>query len=551
MRYFIFTFFVLISTVSIVQAQPFTHQDTLRGSITPERAWWDLTFYKLNVSVNPVDSTISGSNEIHFTALEKGKKLQIELQEPLSISKIEYKGKSIKWKKDGYSYFVDLKKELKKGDSGFITVFYSGKPVVSLRPPWSGGFTWRKDANGKPFIATSVQGEGASMFWPNKDHMYDEADSMTTIIHAPKGLTAVSNGRLRSKTMLQDSSAVFEWHVSNPINNYGVNINIGDYVHFGEVYQGEKGALDCDYWVLSYNLEKARVQFKDARRTMQALEYWFGPYPFYEDSYKLVQVPYLGMEHQSSVTYGNGFQNGYRGMDLSDTGWGLTFDFIIVHESGHEWFANNITYKDMADMWIHESFTNYSESLFLEYHNGKNAGFEYVRGLRSRINNDIPVIAPYNVNASGSGDMYYKGANMLHTIRQLAPSDSVWRAMLRGLNQEFYHQTVTTNQIETFISEFLNMPLQTVFDQYLRDVRIPVLQYRLLGNTLRYRWNQTVPDFELPVQVSVNDSTLWLKPNDSWQPLPFSVDSLRSFKINPNFYVIGQDLTVHSSFGKE
>ncbi len=527
-----------------VYAQPFTRQDTLRGTITPERAWWDLTYYKLDVRVNPSDSTIKGSNQIHFLALEHGKRLQIDLQEPLRISKIEYKGKTLRWKRDGYAYFIEFKKPIKKGERGFITVFYDGKPVVSKRPPWTGGFTWRYDEQGKPFVATSVQGEGASLFWPNKDHMYDEPDSMTIIVEAPKGLTAICNGRLRSRTDLADQFSRFEWHVQNPINSYGVNINIGDYVHFGEVYKGEKGALDCDYWVLSYNLEKAKSQFKDVKRTLEAFEYWFGPYPFYEDSYKLVEVPYLGMEHQSSVTYGNGYQNGYRGTDLSETGWGLSFDFIIVHETGHEWFANNITYKDMADMWIHESFTNYSESLFLEYHENKKAGFEYVRGLRSRISNDEPIIAPYNVNASGSGDMYYKGANMLHTIRQLVPSDSVWRALLRGLNSEFYHQTVTTEQVETYMANFLDLPLDFVFDQYLRDVRIPVLQYHWNEKTLRYRWNQTVSDFAMPVKVTVYDSTLWITPNTGWKPLPFAVDTLKTFQIDPNFYVIGQDLTV-------
>ncbi|NCP83940.1 MAG: M1 family metallopeptidase [Bacteroidetes bacterium] len=534
-----------------IEAQVFTRQDSLRGSITPEREWWDLNYYRLSISVHPEDSTISGTNEIYFSALKNGKILQIELQEPLRIESIKQAGKTLQWKKDGYTYFVNLKKEVKLGTKSSIIITYTGKPVISKMPPWDGGFTWKYDTNGKPFIATSVQGEGASLWWPNKDHMYDEVDSMSISLTVPKGLIGVSNGRLRSKTVLVDSSVTFLWHVSNPINNYGVNVNIGDYVHFGEKYTGEKGELDCDYWVLSSDLEKAKIQFKDAKRTLEALEHWFGPYPFYEDSYKLVQVPYLGMEHQSSVTYGNGFKNGYRGTDLSKTGWGLEFDFIIVHESGHEWFANNITYKDMADMWIHESFTNYSESLFLEYFYGKNAGYEYVRGLRKRISNDKTIIAPYNVNTSGSGDMYYKGANMLHTIRQLVPSDSIWRAMLRGLNKEFYHKTVQTEEIESYISKTLNLKLDKIFDQYLRDIRIPVLQYYFQDKTVFYRWNQTVKGFELPIQTTINDSTFLIKPTAAWNFVQTEYEKKPIISFDPNFYITPMDLSVESSFKKK
>lgn len=543
--------FAFVFSFSSSFAQIFTHQDTLRGSITPERVWWNLTYYNLDVSANPADSSLKGTNEIYFTALSDGKLLQVDLQDPMKIESISHDGKNLKFKKDGNAYFVEFKKTIKKSTSTFIKVIYSGKPTVSTNPPWIGGITWEYDTNNKPFIATSVQGEGASMWWPCKDHMYDEPDSMSISITAPKGLTAVSNGRLRSTRLNNDSTKTFYWHVSNPINNYGVNLNIGDYVHFSVPYQGEKGNLDCDYWVLSYNLEKAKIQFNDGKRTLQALEYWYGPYPFYEDSYKLVEVPYLGMEHQSSVTYGNGFKNGYRGRDLSSTGWGMTFDFIIVHESGHEWFANNITYKDMADMWIHESFTNYSESLFLEFFEGKNAGSEYIRGLRSSINNDKPIIAPYNVNASGSGDMYYKGANMLNTIRQLAPSDSAWRMLLRGLNKDFYHQTVTTAQIEEYMSSKIGRDLSTVFNQYLRDTRIPVLQYRYNYGRLTYRWNQTVSGFEMPIRVEINDSVRTIQPKNQWQILPDIFIAEPSFVIDSDFFVIGQNLTVKSSYKKE
>ncbi|EMR03170.1 Aminopeptidase N [Cesiribacter andamanensis AMV16] len=328
-----------------------------------------------------------------------------------------------------------------------------------------------------------------------------------------------------------------------------MNINIGDYVHFGEKYQGEKGVLDLDYWVLRDNLGKAKEQFKQVKPMLQAFEHWFGPYPFYEDSYKLVEAPYLGMEHQSSVTYGNGYQNGYRGRDLSMTGWGLKFDFIIIHESGHEWFANNITYKDVADMWIHESFTAYSENLFLDYHHGKEASSAYVRGTRSGIRNDKPIIGPYGVNQSGSGDMYYKGANMLHTLRQLVQDDEKWRSILRGLNREFYHQTVTTEQIEGYLSKHMGRDLTPIFNQYLRSVQIPTLEYRLLDGGMAYRWGNAVAGFDMPVKVRIGDTEHWLEPTTSWKPLQ-GVPAGTEIRVDPDFYVGSFNQTVETSLSK-
>ena len=294
--------------------------------------------------------------------------------------------------------------------------------------------------------------------------------------------------------------------------------------------------MDLDYYVLKNNLDKARDQFKDVKRTMEAFEHWFGPYPFYEDGYKLVEVPYLGMEHQSSVTYGNGYQNGYNGTDLSDTGWGMKFDFIIVHESGHEWFANNITHIDAADMWIHEGFTNYSENLFVEYFYGKQAGHEYVRGTRKRIVNDIPVIGVYGVNQPGSKDMYYKGGNMLHTLRQINNNDDNWLNMLRGLNKEFYHQTVSTDQVEDYISKTLNLELKPFFDQYLRTVRVPTFEYEVKSGKFSYRWNNCVDGFDMPLRVYLNGREEWLKPTTEWTETEIEGSEL-ALRIDPNFYV--------------
>jgi len=498
----------------------FTRQDTLRGSITPERAWWDLNYYHLDIAVNPKTRFIKGKNTIHYTILTSYQTLQIDLQSPMKLTKAIQDGEELDVLLEGNAHFIKLKKAQNRiGSIEVIEIFYEGQPREAINAPWDGGISWKKDSNGIDFIASSCQGLGASVWWPNKDHMYDEVDSMRISVNVPKHLMNISNGRLQSIEEKGDETNTFNWVVTNPINNYGVNINIGDYVHFSEVYQGEKGPLDMDYYVLRDHLGKAIVHFTDAPKMMEAFEHWFGPYPFYEDSFKLVEVPYLGMEHQSSVTYGNQFKKGYLGRDLSGTGWGLKFDFIIIHESGHEWFANNITYKDAADMWIHEGFTAYSENLFLDYYYGTKAASEYVIGTRSSIRNDKPIIGVYNVNSEGSSDMYYKGANMLHTLRQLINDDDKWRQILRGLNTEFHHQTVTTKQIETYISDESGLNLAAFFDQYLRDTRIPTLEYRLRDTHISYRWTQVVNGFEMPIEIEVSKEKKWLYPTKEWQEI--------------------------------
>ena len=516
-------------------SESFTRQDTLRGSITPERVWWDLKYYHLDIAVNPKTKSIKGKNTIRYTILEPYQTLQIDLQEPMKITKAIQDGEELMVLKEGNAHFISLKKpQIKINAQEEIEIYYEGKPREAVRAPWDGGISWKKDANGNDFIASSCQGLGASVWWPNKDHMYDEVDSMKISVNVPKHLMNVSNGRLQSVEKQDNETTTYNWVVTNPINNYGVNINIGDYVHFSEVYQGEKGPLDMDYYVLRDHLEKAKKQFKDAPKMMKAFEHWFGPYPFYKDSFKLVEVPYLGMEHQSSVTYGNQYKQGYLGRDLSGTGWGLKFDFIIIHESGHEWFANNITYKDAADMWIHEGFTAYSENLFLDYYYGSVASADYVIGTRANIQNDKPIIGTYNVNSEGSSDMYYKGSNMLHTLRQLVNNDEKWRQMLRGLNKTFYHQTVTTQEIENYISEFLGLNLTAYFNQYLRDVRIPNFEYSIVNNELRYRWNNVVENFEMPIEIEINEKSYWIYPNTDWKKMKIDTSEIR---IDRDYYI--------------
>jgi aminopeptidase N len=518
----------------------FSRQDTLRGSITPERIWWDLTYYHLKVQVDPEKRYISGENTIKYTVLSANQTMQIDLQAPLKMTKVTQDGKELAVLHDGNAHFVTLTKQQVIGNTESIIVQYEGNPKEAIRAPWDGGFSWKKDANGKHFIATSCQGLGASVWWPCKDHMYDEVESMRISVTVPSHLMDVSNGRLESVEN-HGETTTYNWFVNNPINNYGVNVNIGDYTHFSEVFDGEKGPLSMDYYVLKDHLQKAKKQFTDAPKMMKAFEHWFGAYPFYEDGFKLVEVPYLGMEHQSSVTYGNEFKQGYLGRDLSGTGWGLKFDFIIIHESGHEWFANNITDIDAADMWIHESFTNYSESLFLDYYYGKKAASEYVIGLRKTIANTSPIIGKYNVNKSGSSDMYNKGGNMLHTLRQLIDNDEKWRLILRKMNADFYHQTVTTKQIEDFLSKETGFELNPFFNQYLRTIKIPTLEHTVENNTLKYRWTNTVANFEMPLKTTINGEEKWIYPTSTWKNLALT-SAGTSFLIDENFYVFTKNV---------
>jgi aminopeptidase N len=518
----------------------FSRQDTLRGSITPERIWWDLTYYHLKVKVTPNKKYISGQNTIKYTVLSEYQTMQIDLQAPLKMTKVTQDGKELAVLHDGNAHFITLTKKQVIGNVESIIVHYEGNPKEAIRAPWDGGFSWKKDTNGNDFVATSCQGLGASVWWPCKDHMYDEVESMRISVTVPSHLMDVSNGRLES-VKNHGETTTYNWFVDNPINNYGVNVNIGDYAHFSEVYDGEKGALDMDYYVLKDHLEKAKKHFTDAPKMMKAFEHWFGPYPFYEDGFKLVEVPYLGMEHQSSVTYGNEFKQGYLGRDLSGTGWGLKFDFIIIHESGHEWFANNITDIDAADMWIHESFTNYSESLFLDYYYGKKAASEYVIGLRKSIANKTPIIGKYHVNKSGSSDMYNKGGNMLHTLRQLIDNDEKWRLILRKMNAHFYHQTVRTKQIEDFLSIETGFDLNPFFNQYLRTIKIPTLEHTIENKTIKYRWTNTVANFKMPLKISIDGEEKWIYPTSNWKNLALK-SAITSFLIDENFYIFGTEI---------
>src|ERR1035437_1061924 len=403
------------------QDKPVTRQEMLRGTITPEREWWDVMHYDLSVQFLPDTRSIKGSNVITFKTLRPGNRMQIDLQTPLEITKVMHGTAQLKYEREGNVYWFTFDREVAAGVEDKVEIFYEGRPKEARNPPWDGGVTWGRDDLGDPFINTTCEGIGASVWWPNKDIGYDEPDrGMRINITVPEDLVDVSNGRLAGVDHdLKAKTRTYHWVVKNPINNYGVNANIGKYVGLAQKYRGAGGILDITYWVLPHQRAAALRQFREVPRMLKAFEYWFGKYPFYEDGYKLVTVLYPGMEHQSSVTYGNWFRNGYRGRDVSFTGIGYKFDFIIVHESAHEWWGNNISMRDAADMWIHEGFANYAENLFVEYYFGKKAGEDYVIGSRRNARNDSTIIGTYGANREGSGDMYYKGGNMLHTLRQV------------------------------------------------------------------------------------------------------------------------------------
>ena len=545
------TLILLLSALSFLATTPgnaqtrqtYTRADSLRGSMdAPARTWWDVTFYDLRVRINPADSTIRGHNTIAYRVLAPSREMQIDLQEPLRVDSIVQEGNSLPIRKDGNAYFLTPASGQPVGSVQGLTVFYGGHPRVAPRPPWDGGFTWASDSLGRPWVITTDEGVGPSIWWPLKDGWDDEADSVNVALTLPDPMIHVGNGRLRSVIPNGDGTTTWEWFAASPINAYAINVNAGSYVHYSEFFQGERGMLTLDFWPLDYNLEKAREHFPQALTMLSCFEHWFGPYPWYEDGYKLIDVPYPGMEHQSAVTYGNGYANGYGGRDGSRTGLGMEWDFIIIHESAHEWFANNVTAKDRADGWVHEAFANYAEGLYTECLFGKEDGARYTVGTRRGIRNDRPIIPDYGVAAWGSGDMYPKGGNMLHTIRQIVGDDEKWRGILRGLNETFRRETVMGTQVEDYMSREAGVDLGKVFDQYLRTTMVPTLEYGIEGSTLSYRWTDVVPGFDMQVGVTLTDGVhTVIHPSEEWQTAALGLSDPSAFAVDPNYYAQTRD----------
>ncbi|HYG39869.1 MAG TPA: M1 family metallopeptidase [Cytophagales bacterium] len=536
------SFFFLIYLQAYTQVnntKTFTRADSLRGMLTPLRTCFDVKFYHLDIKVDPATKYIEGSNKVVFQVLEPSDKIQLDLFENLAISKIIYKGEELRFTREFNAVFIDFPEKLEQGAIGEITVFYQGNPIVAEKPPWDGGFVWSKDKDGNPWVGVACEGIGASIWWPNKDHLSDEPDSMLISTTVPKGLINVSNGRLRKRVEVDDQWTRFDWFVSYPINNYNVTINIANYAHWRD-YHINGDTLTLDYYVLPANIEKARKQFEQVKPMMQCYEEALGKYPFYRDGFKLIETSYLGMEHQSAIAYGNRYLTGYLGTDRS--GLGLDFDFIIIHETGHEWWGNNVSCADIADMWIHESFCTYSESLYVSCIYGEDMARKYVLAQRSGIRNISPMMGIYGVNNEGDGDMYLKGSVVLNTLRNVINNDPLWFDILKGIQKEFALQTVYKKDIVNYINRRTGKDFYYFFDQYFGYAKIPVLEYKFEKKGrkawLKYRWKTDEEDFRMPAKVTLSSARQmeFIYPTTDWQKIKLGVAE-KDFKINnEDFY---------------
>ena len=529
--------YILLSLQCMLYAQEsYTRKDSLQGGLRPERTCFDVVHYNLDLKINIEDKFISGYNEIAFKVIENTKKIQLDLFDNMKIDSIVFDAKKLDYKREFNAVFIDFPTELHTNSEETLRFYYSGKPIIAKRAPWDGGFVFTKDQQGKPWIGVACQGTGASLWYPCKDSQSDEPDNGATMkITIPNGLTAVSNGRLKGIEDLKNGCTSWEWEVKSPINSYDINITIADFVHVHDNYKG----LDLDYYVLRDNEAKARVQFEEVKPMMDCYQAKFGTYPFAEDGFKLVETPYLGMEHQSAVAYGNHYRKGYLGNDLSGTGIGMLFDYIIIHESGHEWFGNSITSKDIADMWIHEAFTMYCEAVYVECQYGYEKAQMYINGMKNNVANDKPIIGPYGVNKEGSGDMYYKGALLLNTIRHIINNDEKWWALLLQYSQTYRHQIIDTATVIKFFNTETGMDLTCVFNQYLNYAQLPRLEYRITQNQLEYRWIASAENFNMPIDIHIKEKGLRIVPTSHWQTLKVKVTNLQEVRVpTDDFFIL-------------
>lgn len=531
---------ILIAANFALQAQQFDKGDSLRGMLTPLRTCYDITYYHLDIKIDPNDSTIGGSNLFKFKVAEDFDKLQFDLFENLNVTAVVYHGDSLTFTRAYDAVFVTFREKLKKGTVDSFTVYYNGTPTIAKNAPWDGGFTWTKDKKGRHWVGVSCEGIGASLWWPNKDHLSDEPDSMLISVTVPERLFNVSNGRLRSEK-IENGWATTNWFVASPINNYNVTVNIAHYEHINDSYYGKLGSLDLDYYVLDYNVGKAKEHFKQVQPMMKCFEQYMGPYPYYEDGYKLIETPYLGMEHQSAIAYGNMYKTGYAGMDYSMIG--LDFDYIIIHETGHEWWGNHVSMQDIADMWIHEGFCTYSEAIYVECMHGYDVAMDYVNAKKPMIGNSSPIIGIYDVNHEGDGDMYNKGMLMLNTLRHVIDNDELWWSIITGIQKEYGGQTVTTEDIVYYINKRTDTDYNYFFDQYLRYSDIPVLEYQWLKHgrksTLRFRWLTDVKGFHMPVKISFGkDDMRFVYPTTEWTEETLNLKKGKDFVVDTEHFYI-------------
>jgi len=496
-----------------------TRADILRGAYGPYRANNDLLSYHLDIRVDPAKKFISGKNIIRFKMLEDGNRIQLDLHPALNIDKIlldsgAHASDELKYEREAGAVFVDFPETLRAGSIYTIDFYYSGNPVTTGR---FGGITFSKDPSGYPWINTSCEDVGASVWWPNKDQWRDEVENMEISVAVPNDLVDVSNGKFVAKTDLGDGYTRWDWLVHYPINNYDVSLNIGNYRHFSD----HLGDLPLDFYALPEDLDKAKKQFSQAKGMLQAYQHYFGEYPFKKDGYKLIEVPYSGMEHQSAVTYGNHFENGYLGRDWTGVGISPRFDFIIIHESGHEWFGNAVTAADRSDMWIHEGWTTYLESLYVEYTYGHDDALKYLNAYKSNVKNLRPIIPERGVNSTPPEDQYFKGALFINTLRSIVNDDRRWWTLLHDFYQHFKYQNIMTEDVVRYFNEQTGMNLTPVFDQYLRYTAIPVLELKFdeAEGTVSYRWKADEPGFAMPVRVGLKTQWQTIQPTTDWQTM--------------------------------
>lgn len=521
----------------------FTRQDSLRGFLYSERACYDVNFYHLDIAVDLESKTISGSNSINFNATAAFHSLQVDLFSNMEMDSVIFESKKLGFERDGNAVFIRMGRQINKGDRGKIIIWYHGRPTEAENPPWDGGFVWTVDEDENPWVGVACEGDGASLWWPCKDHLTDEPDSMlmSISIESPN-LSAVANGQFRGVENLKNGWRKFNWFVSNPINSYNVTLNIANYAHFSDQYISGQEILALDYYVLPYNLEKAKSHFKQVKPMLACYEQLFGKYPFWRDGFKLIETPYLGMEHQSAIAYGNGYQKGYLGFDPS----GLGFDYIIIHESAHEWFGNSISTGDLAELWIHESFTTYAEALYVEYMSDYKRSIDYLKSQKMLIANRHPVIGPMHVNFNGwhsDSDMYYKGAWMLHTIRSVVDDDKLWKEVIRSFTEKFMYQITNTEEVIAYFNQATGKNLTKIFNQYLRFKNVPELEFKLnqTGKDLTYqfRWKADVAGFDMPIRITTKKASFdWIYPTVEWQSITIKKMSQFDFRVDTDrFYV--------------
>ncbi|WP_333809059.1 M1 family metallopeptidase [Flavobacterium sp.] len=527
---------VILAIVGIQQVNAqFTRRDSLQGGLRFERTSYDVKRYDLNITINPEQKSIKGFNEITFDVVSQTQKIQLDLFDNMKVDSIVWNSKKLKYVRDNDAVFIDFPEKLTSKSNHKLRFYYSGNPKIARNAPWDGGFVFKKDSNGKDFIAVAVQGTGASLWYPVKDSQSDEPDNGASIkVAVPNGLMNVSNGRFLGSQDLKNGYTRWDWEVKNPINNYTITVNIADYVHI----QDKMPDLDLDYYVLRENEAKAREHFMEVKPMMECFQSKFGRYPFWEDGYKLVETPYLGMEHQSAVAYGNKYKKGYMGFDLSGTGVGMFFDYITIHETGHEWFGNSITSMDIADMWIHEGFTTYSETVFIECIKGYDDAMKYINGQAKNVRNDKPIIGQYGVNNEGSGDMYYKGSLMLNTIRHIVGNDEKWWKILYNYSETFKKKIITSDTVIDYFNKATGIDLTPVFRQYLYTNKVPVFVYKIKGDYLHYSWENTNEDFNMPIDIDFEGKKIRLNPTVKEQKIKLKKINKKSFQIYDNqFYV--------------